>query len=84
MFTNLFNNIIFSNISFERISLTKFCKYYINNIVIFLRNIIEHLTHFKIIFVLFIQIKISLKFKKLYVKYLFIMLLRQRIDNLDF
>jgi len=61
----------------------EFYKCYINNIVIFSHNIVKHLAYFKIIFVLFFQIRISLKLKKSYIEYLLITLLKQRVDNLD-
>ncbi len=64
-------------------SYREFYKCYIDNIVIFSRNIVKHLTHLDIIFALFSQIRIFLKSRKSYVEYLFVTLLEQRVNNLD-
>ena len=61
-----------------------FVKYYINDIVIFIKIAKKYFKHFQIIFRLFTQFKITFKLKKSYFKYSFIIFLDKKIDEFNF
>lgn len=61
----------------------KFCKLYINNIIIYSSLIKKHVKHFKQIFKILIKINIYLISRKLFFDYFFIHLLNQKINILD-
>ncbi len=57
-----------------------FVRAYVDNIVIFLRTLKEHLQHLHQVFRLFNDIEITLKLKKFYLEYPNITLLEQHVD----
>ena len=60
-----------------------FTKCYINDIVIFFKIAKKYFKYLRIIFRLFIQLKITLELKKSYFKYLFMIFLNKKIDEFD-
>src|SRR5205814_10426138 len=56
---------------------------YIDDIVIFLKTLKNHLKHLNIIFNLFDKMRITLKEVKTHLNYLSIILLNQQVDNFD-
>ena len=61
----------------------KFSKIYVNNTIIFFITFDEHVKYLRQIFRLFQQKCVNLTFIKSFLNYLFIILLNQRIDNLN-
>ena len=61
-----------------------FARCYIDNIMIFFRSAKEHFQYLKIIFAFFARLKITLKSKKSYLKYLSITLFEQRVNDFEF
>ena len=61
----------------------KFSKIYINDIIIFFKIFDEHVKHLRQIFWLFQQKRVNLIFIKSFLNYLSIILLSQRVDNLN-
>ena len=60
-----------------------FARVYVNNIIMFSRILNEHIFHLHSIFQLFETYEINLNFKKSFLKYSIIVLLRQKIDAFD-
>ena len=60
-----------------------FAKAFVNNIIIFSRTLQEHLSHLRQIFELFRSKRVSLSSIKSFIDYLFVILLGQRVDELD-
>ena len=58
-----------------------FVRYYINNIIIFLKTIQKHIKYLKIIFDLFFKKFIKLKLKKLFIDYSSVILLNYQINS---
>lgn len=54
-----------------------------NDIVIFSRTLQEHLVHLRFIFELFFSLHISLSLKKVFLEYSSVILLEQRVNDLD-
>ena len=53
----------------------EFVKAYINNIIVFLKTLSEHLNHFGKMFIFFRQKRINLNFKKSFLGYSFVIFL---------
>lgn len=53
-----------------------------NDIVIFSQNLDEHFKHLRVIFTLFITLRICLTLKKIFQKYFSVNLLEQKINDL--
>ena len=64
-------------------SFKKFIKIYVDNIIIYLRTLIEHVIHLIKIFDLFRVKRVNLAFIKSYLRYSLIILLNQKIDSLN-
>ena len=60
-----------------------FIRYYINNIITFLKTIKKYIQYLKIIFNLFFKKSIKLKLKKLFIDYSLVILLDYQVDNFD-
>ena len=60
----------------------KFVKIYVNNIIVFSQTLKKHIKHFTKIFVFFDQMNIVLKSFKIFLRYSFVSLLKQKIDSL--
>ena len=60
----------------------KFSRAYMNDIIIFFKTLNEHVKHFRQIFRLFQKRRVNLTSIKFYLNYSFIILLKQKIDNL--
>ena len=58
----------------------KFVKDYVDNIVIFLRILLEHISYLRQVFALFKRIEVILKSFKSFLEYLNVQLLGQRVD----
>ena len=58
----------------------RFVRVYVNDIVIFSKIIVEHIIHLRKIFNMFRRNNISIKFNKIFLNYLFVQLLNQKID----
>src|SRR5436190_9067724 len=69
-------NMIFKSYKF-------FICYYINDIVIFLKILKNHLKHLNTVFNLFDELKITLKKIKTHLNYSSIILLNQQVDDFD-
>ena len=61
----------------------EFVKVYINNMIIFLKTLLDHLNYFRKMFTLFRQRRINLNFKKSFLNYFFVILFKQRVDSLS-
>jgi hypothetical protein len=61
----------------------QFARYYVDDIVIFSKIFEKHIEYLNMIFELFNRIGIIFKNSKIYLDYLSIILLRQRMDKLD-
>ena len=59
-----------------------FVRVYTDNIMIFNNSLKKHLNHLNKIFQLFDNYKITFKTKKIYLRYLFIFLIDQKVDSL--
>ena len=64
-------------------SYKKFVRIYVNDIIIYSRTLKKHLNHLIIIFQLFRDKRMSLTSIKFYVNYSSVILLNQRINNLN-
>ncbi len=60
-----------------------FAKAYIDDVIVFSKTLNDHLEHFEKIFVLFQKMNITLKIVKIYLEYFIIVLLDQKVDNLE-
>ena len=60
-----------------------FFRVYMNDIIIFSKTLKEHIAHLRQIFQLFASKRVNLALNKSFLNYSFIMLLEQRVDNLD-
>ena len=60
-----------------------FVCHYINDIIIFLKTLEDHLQHLNIIFSLFNRLEITLKKIKTHLDYLLIILLDQQVNDFD-
>ena len=60
-----------------------FVRFYINDLIIFLKILNDHKQHFDIIWFLFDEIRISLNKVKIYLDYSSIILLEQQVDEFD-
>ena len=60
-----------------------FAKAYVNDIIIHFDTLSEHITHLRILFKMFRRKRISLTTIKSFLTYLSIILLKQRVDNLN-
>ncbi len=58
-----------------------FARYYIDNVVIFSKTAEEYFEYLRIIFDLFARLKITLEPKKLFLGYLSVTLLGQKVDR---
>ena len=63
--------------------LRKFVRTYVNDIVIFSCNKIEHETHLRDVFKIFVENNVSIKSTKTFLNYFFVFLLNQKIDSLN-
>jgi len=63
--------------------LYKFCKIYINNIVIFSKFFTNYFNYLQNLFIKFVKLQITLSFTKIYFNYLSIILFKQKIDVFD-
>jgi len=61
-----------------------YVRVYINNIVIFFKILKEHVNYLRTIFYLLNFKRVILFFKKLFLSYLFVILLKQKIDIFNF
>ena len=59
-----------------------FVKIYVNDIIIYSRTLIEHVKHLQTIFQLFRDKRVNLTFTKFFLTYSFVILLKQRVNNL--
>ena len=59
-----------------------FVKIYVNNIIIYSRTLIEHVKYLQTIFQLFRDKRVNLTFTKFFLTYSFVILLKQRVNNL--
>ena len=64
-------------------SYRKFSRAYMNDIIIFFKTLKKHINHFRQIFQLFQKRRVNLTFIKFFLKYFFITLLSQKIDNFE-
>ena len=64
-------------------SFKNFIKTFVNNIIIFSRTLQKHLGHLRQIFELFRIKRVSLSSIKLFIDYSSVILLSQRVDELD-
>ena len=60
-----------------------FSRVYMNDIIVFSKTLKKHIAHLRQIFQLFANKRDNLTFNKSFLNYSFIMLLEQRVDNLD-
>ncbi len=60
-----------------------YTRYYVDDIVIFFKTFEQHIEHLDTIFELFDALEITLKNVKTYLDYLFIILLRQRVNGFE-
>src|SRR5436190_14254427 len=61
----------------------RFCRVYIDDIIIVSTTLEKHMKHFDKIFNKLAELYISLAFNKFYISFLNIKLLEQQVDNLD-
>ena len=64
-------------------SYRKFSRAYMNDIIIFFKTLSKHINHFRQIFQLFQKCRVNLTFIKFFLKYFFITLLNQKVDNFE-
>ena len=68
----------------KKYELQKFTRTYINDIVIFNQSLKKHLKHLVVVFEVFFQLRITLKSFKVYIDYLFVILLEQYVIAFEF
>ena len=64
-------------------SIRDFARVYVNDMIAFSKTLSQHFEHLRKMFSLFRERRINFNFKKLFLKYPFVTLLKQRVDFLN-
>ena len=61
-------------------ALRNFCRIYINDMIVFFKIFLDHITHLRQLFTRLMKLRVTLNFKKTFLNYSNITLLKQKID----